>query len=207
MASPALNVAARELAGEQCREPEQDLTGRTLLHYQVEEKIGAGGMGVVYRARDTHLGRSVAIKLLPEVFTGDRERMARFEREARLLALLNHPNVAAIHSIEKIDNQRFLVLELVEGKTLAQRITKGRLPMEEALEICRQIAEGLEAAHEKAIIHRDSKPVPTKNLIWRSLTVWSGFGMHKSSEVMWNSAAMGKGRRPSCRRRRTRRII
>jgi Tol biopolymer transport system component len=160
--SPALDFAARELAREQSREPLADLTGRTLLHFRVEEKIGEGGMGVVYRARDTHLGRNVAIKVLPEAFSGDRERMARFEREARLLASLNHPNVAAIHSIEKIEKRRFLVLELVEGETLAQRIAKGPLPMEEALEICRQVAEGLEAAHEKGIIHRDLKPANIK---------------------------------------------
>ena len=156
--SPALDAAARELA----RDPAADLSGSTLLHYRVEEKIGEGGMGVVYRARDTHLGRDVAIKLLPEAFSGDRERMARFEREAKLLASVNHPNIAAIHSIEKIEDTRFLVLELVEGETLAERIAKGRLPAEEALEICRQIAEALEAAHEKGIIHQDVKPANVK---------------------------------------------
>jgi serine/threonine protein kinase len=115
-------------------------------------------MGEVFLADDLSLDRKVALKFLPEAFTGDPERMARFEREAKLLASLNHPNIAAIHGLEQADGKRFLVLELVEGETLAQRLSKGPLPVEEALGVCHQIAEGLEAAHEKGVIHRDLKP-------------------------------------------------
>ncbi|MDA2924795.1 protein kinase, partial [Acidobacteria bacterium AH-259-L09] len=120
------------------------------------------GMGEVYRAEDTNLKREVAIKVLPEQFTKDPQRLARFEREAQLLASLNHPNIAAIYSFEHADGLHFLVLELVEGETLAERVTKGPLPVEEALEVCRQIAEGVEAAHEKGVIHRDLKPANVK---------------------------------------------
>jgi serine/threonine protein kinase/Tol biopolymer transport system component len=136
--------------------------GRIISHYRIIEKLGEGGMGVVYRAEDTNLNREVAIKVLPDIFSGDPERLARFEREAKLLASLNHPNIAAIHGLEEAGGKRFLVLELVEGETLAQRIAKGPLPIDEALEVCRQIAEGLEAAHEKGIIHRDLKPANIK---------------------------------------------
>ena len=109
----------------------------------------------MYRAKDTNLSREVAIKVLPEQFTQDPQRLARFEREAKLLASLNHPNIAAIHSFEHSDDIHFLVLELVPGDTLAEKVAKGPLPVEEALEVCRQIAEGVEAAHEKGVIHRD----------------------------------------------------
>jgi serine/threonine-protein kinase len=136
--------------------------GKTLSHYKVLEKIGQGGMGEVYRAEDTNLSREVAIKVLPEQFTQDPQRLARFEREAKLLASLNHPNIAAIYGLEEADGVRFLVLELVEGETLAERVAKGPVPVEEALEVCRQIAEGVEAAHEKGVIHRDLKPANVK---------------------------------------------
>ncbi len=132
--------------------------GQTISHYRSIEKLGQGGMGVVYRADDTNLNRQVAIKVLPEMFSGDPERMARFEREAKLLASLNHPNIATIHGLEQADGKRFLVMELVEGETQAQRIARGPLSVDESLEVCRQIADGLEAAHEKGIIHRDLKP-------------------------------------------------
>ncbi|MBZ5498056.1 MAG: protein kinase [Acidobacteriia bacterium] len=138
------------------------MIGTTLSHYRITEKLGAGGMGEVYRAEDTNLDRPVAIKVLPDIFSGDPERLARFEREAKLLASLNHQNIAAIYGLEEAGGKRFLVLELVEGETLAQRIAKGPLPVEEALEVCRQIAEGVEAAHEKGIIHRDLKPANVK---------------------------------------------
>jgi Tol biopolymer transport system component/predicted Ser/Thr protein kinase len=134
------------------------MIGKTLGHYRVGEQLGRGGMGEVYLADDLNLNRKVALKFLPDVFTGDPERMARFEREAKLLASLNHPNIAAIYGLEQAEGKRFIVMELVEGETLAQRISKGPLPVEEALGVCRQIAEGLEAAHEKGVIHRDLKP-------------------------------------------------
>jgi serine/threonine protein kinase len=134
------------------------MIGKTLGHYRVGEQLGRGGMGEVYLADDLHLNRKVALKFLPEAFTGDPERMVRFEREAKLLASLNHPNIAAIYGLEQAEEKRFIVMELVEGETLAQRLSKGSLPVEEALGICRQIADGLEAAHEKGVIHRDLKP-------------------------------------------------
>ena len=112
---------------------------RIISHYRIIEKLGEGGMGVVYRAEDTNMNREVAIKVLPDIFSGDPERLARFEREAKQLASLNHPNIAAIHGLEETGGKRFLVLELVEGETLAQRIAEGPLPIDEALEVCRQI--------------------------------------------------------------------
>ena len=132
--------------------------GQTISHFRILEKIGVGGMGEVYLAEDLSLDRKVALKFLPDVFTGDPERMARFEREAKLLASLNHPNIAAIYGLEQANGKRFLVLEYVEGETLQKRLNKGGLPVEDALGVCRQIAEGLEAAHEKGVIHRDLKP-------------------------------------------------
>ncbi len=136
--------------------------GRRLGLFEVIEPLGAGGMGEVYRARDTKLGRDVAIKVLPESFAASAERVARFEREARVLAALNHPGIAAIYGFEQVDGVHYLVLELVEGRTLAHRIDRGGLPPREALEIARQIAEALEAAHEKGIVHRDLKPLNVK---------------------------------------------
>ena len=115
-------------------------------------------MGEVYRATDTKLDREVAIKVLPESFAQDKERLARFEREAKTLASLDHPNIGAIYGIEEAEGKRCLILQLVEGEDLSQRIKRGALPVEEALDVCKQIAEALEAAHEKGIIHRDLKP-------------------------------------------------
>src|SRR5215510_10105738 len=129
------------------------MIGTKLAHYEITSHLGSGGMGDVYQATDTKLGRSVAIKLLPEAFAHDAERSARFEREARVLASLNHPNIAAIHGIEKSGGRMFLVMELVPGDTLADRIRRGPIPLDEALSIANGIAEGLEAAHEKGIIH------------------------------------------------------
>jgi Tol biopolymer transport system component len=132
--------------------------GKTILHYRILEMIGVGGMGEVYRAKDQKLGRDVAIKVLPEEFAKDTDRVARFRREAKLLASLNHPNIAAIHGLEESDGTHFLVLELIEGDTLADRIKGGPIPVEESLRLALQIAEALEAAHEKGVIHRDLKP-------------------------------------------------
>jgi serine/threonine-protein kinase len=127
-------------------------------HYRILQKIGAGGMGEVYLAEDLNLHRQVAFKLLPDVFARDPDRLARFRREARVLAALNHPHVAAVYELEETDGQCALVMELVPGESLAKRISRGAVPVREALELALQVAEGLEAAHEKGIIHRDLKP-------------------------------------------------
>jgi hypothetical protein len=134
------------------------VAGARVGPYEVLSALGAGGMGEVYRARDTKLGRDVALKILPESFTHDPERIARFRREAQVLAALNHPHIAAIHGLEESGSTQFLVLELVDGNTLGDRLTRGPLPLHEALAIAKQIAEAFEAAHEKGIIHRDLKP-------------------------------------------------
>ena len=138
------------------------MIGTKLAHYEITSHLGSGGMGEVYQATDAKLGRSVAIKLLPEAFSHDNERVARFEREARVLASLNHPNIAAIHGLEESAGRKFLVMELVSGETLAERIKRSRIPIDESLGIAQQIAEALEAAHEKGIIHRDLKPANVK---------------------------------------------
>src|SRR6516165_8174313 len=156
--------------------------GRGFGSFKVVASLGAGGMGEVYRARDTRLGRDVAIKVLPPGFVADHERLARFEREARILAALNHPHIATIYSIEDVDEASVLVLELVEGETLAHRLLRGPVPVGEALPIARQIAEALEAAHEKGIIHRDLKPANialTSNGVVKVLD----FGLAKASDA------------------------
>jgi serine/threonine-protein kinase len=155
---PALEVAAKGIVEDQG----QSFAGQDIGSYKIISLLGAGGMGEVYRAMDTKLEREVAIKVLPTEFSQDRQRLARFEREAKLLASLNHPNIAVLYGQEEVEEKRFLVLELVEGETLAERLTKGPLALEEALEVCRQIAEGVEAAHEKGVIHRDLKPANVK---------------------------------------------
>jgi serine/threonine-protein kinase len=133
-------------------------SGTRLGPYEILAPLGQGGMGVVYRARDTRLNREVAIKTLPEAFAADPDRLARFEREAQLLASLNHPNIAAIHGLEEAGGTTALVLELIEGETLADRLHRGAIPVEDALKLALQIAEALEAAHEKGVMHRDLKP-------------------------------------------------
>ncbi len=135
--------------------------GSRLGPYEILSPLGAGGMGEVYRARDAKLNRDVAIKVLPEA-VADGERLARFQREAQVLASLNHPHIAAIYGLEKSGHVEALVLELVEGETLAERIGAGPIPVDEALAIARQIADALEAAHEKGIVHRDLKPANVK---------------------------------------------
>jgi TolB-like protein len=138
------------------------LTGRRFGDYLVGERIDSGGIGDVYRARDTRLGRDVAMKVLQPIFADDRERRARFEREARLLAALDHPHVGTIYGVEESDGTHALMLALVEGDTVAERLARGPIPVAEALEYARQIADGLQAAHEKGIIHRDLKPANIK---------------------------------------------
>ena len=138
------------------------LVGTSISHYKVTEKIGEGGMGEVYRATDTKLNRDVALKILPEQFASDSQRMGRFQREAEVLASLDHPNIGQIYGIEEAGATKALVLQLIEGPTLADRIAQGPIPVEDALKIALQIAEGLEAAHEKGVIHRDLKPANIK---------------------------------------------
>src|SRR5216684_2912070 len=140
----------------------RSIIGSCISHYQIKEKIGAGGMGEVYRASDTRLGRDVALKILPEVFADEATRMARFEREAQILASLNHPNIASIYGLEESNGMRALAMELVEGATLAERIHPGAVPIDEALPIAKQICDALEYAHEHGIIHRDLKPSNVK---------------------------------------------
>src|SRR5438105_7420930 len=137
-------------------------SGTRLGPYQILAPLGAGGMGEVYRARDTKLGRDVALKVLPLAFAADPERLARFRREPQVLASLNHPGIAAIYGLEESEGVLALVMELVEGPTLAERIAQGPIPLEEALPIARQIAEALEYAHEKGIIHPALKPANIK---------------------------------------------
>jgi serine/threonine protein kinase/Tol biopolymer transport system component len=157
------------------------MIGTKLAHYEITSHLGAGGMGEVYQAIDSKLGRSVAIKLLPEAFTHDADRAARFEREARVLASLNHPNIAAIYGIEESGGRKFLVMELVGGETLGERIKRGAVPIEEALSIAKEIAEGLEGAHEKGIIHRDLKPANVKIALDGKVKILD-FGLAKAYE-------------------------
>jgi serine/threonine protein kinase len=138
------------------------MIGKSLVHYEISSELGKGGMGEVYQAKDTKLGRDVAIKVLPEEFALDKDRVARFQREAKLLASLNHPNIAAIHGLEESEGTHFLVMELIEGDTLRDRIKSGAIPVEEALKLALQMTEALEAAHEKGVIHRDLKPANIK---------------------------------------------
>ena len=136
--------------------------GTKLGTYEVNSHIGSGGMGEVYQAHDSKLGRDVAIKVLPEQFARDPERLARFQREAKMLAALNHPNIAAIYGLEQSGSTHYLVMELVPGKTLAERLRGGAIPLDEALPIARQVADAVEYAHDKNVIHRDLKPANVK---------------------------------------------
>src|SRR5262245_22197163 len=195
--SPALNVAARMLAGTEDR----IATGSRIGSYEVVSLLGAGGMGEVYRARDSKLNREVALKVLPEAFAQNAQRMVRFEREAHLLAALNHPNIAAIYGLEESKGVPAVVMELVEGPTLAERLghslassgplspprrgAEGSrlrpLPLEEALAVARQVAEGLEYAHEKGIVHRDLKPANLK-ITSEGVVKILDFGLAKAAE-------------------------
>ena len=160
--------------------------------YEVLSLLGAGGMGEVYRALDGKLGREVAIKVLPEDVASDPIRLLRFEREARVLASLNHPNVGAIYGIEESTPIKALVLELVEGPTLADRIDAGAIPVREALSIALQIADALEAAHEKGIVHRDLKPVNVKVSADDRVKVLD-FGLAKALDPMTSTTSSSSG--------------
>jgi serine/threonine-protein kinase len=164
--------------------------GRQLLHYRLIEKIGEGGMGVVWKAVDTTLDRGVAIKILPDLFTQDPERLGRFEREAKLLASLNHANIATLHGLQQAGDTRFLVMELVEGEDLLERIQRGPIPVEEALPIAVQLAEGLESAHEGGVIHRDLKPANVKLTAEGNVKILD-FGLAKAFEPASDSSDPG----------------
>src|SRR3989441_6670820 len=157
-----LETPALEFVKMSAEDGSSSLIGRQLGAYSIVSFLAKGGMGEVYRARDTKLKREVAIKILPEEFSRDRDRVARFQREAEVLASLNHPNIAAIYDLQEAEGSRFLVLEFVEGETLAERIKRGAIPIEDALNIAKSICEALEVAHEKGITHRDLKPANIK---------------------------------------------
>ena len=198
------------------------MIGQTLLHYRITDRLGAGGMGEVYRATDTNLGRDVAIKVLPAEVAQDEERLGRFRREAKLLAALNHTNIGSIYGLEEADVQPFLVLELVEGEDIKQRLDRGAIPLEEALGVAKQIAEALEEAHARGIVHRDLKPANIKLTSDGQVKILD-FGLAKAwggdpGSGMFAEAAPGEApgrrRRPpgargcpeeSCRRGRRRR--
>jgi eukaryotic-like serine/threonine-protein kinase len=162
--------------------------GARLGPYEILSELGAGGMGQVYRARDTTLNRDVAIKVLLPAVANDPDRLARFGREAQVLASLNHPNIAHIHGVEESGGTRALVMELVEGPTLADRLAQGPIPLDEALPIAKQIAEALEAAHEQGIIHRDLKPANIKVRADATVKVLD-FGLAKAMDPAAASSA------------------
>ena len=164
------------------------MIGQRLGPYEITAKLGEGGMGEVYRAHDTKLKRDVALKVLPAAFTEDKERLARFEREAQLLAQLNHPNIAAIHGLEEANGVRALVMELVEGPTLAERLEQGPLPFHESLSVSLQIAHALEEAHEKGIVHRDLKPQNIKASLAGKVKILD-FGLAKAMDPVAGSRA------------------
>src|SRR5215471_3542105 len=170
--SPAIQLAAQELAGEQSKDAQSadlpigptlrrttdSFLGRIVSNYRLEEQLAAGGMGVLYRATDLKLGRSVAVKVLSRQLAPEKTAKARFLREARAASALDHPNIGAIHHIEEQDGELFIVMALYQGETLKQRLQKGRLPVAESLDVLRQITLGLVAAHRAGIVHRDIKP-------------------------------------------------
>ena len=172
------------------------MIGQRIGAYEITAKLGEGGMGEVYRATDSRLEREVAIKVLPAAFTADADRLARFEREARLLAQLHHPNIASIFGLEESGGIRALVMELVEGPTLADRLERGALSVEEALAIARQIAGALEAAHEKGIVHRDLKPQNIKAALDGTVKVLD-FGLAKAMDSAAGSTSADPGRSPT----------
>src|SRR5215510_13106764 len=156
--------------------------GQQLGSYEITALLGKGGMGEVYRARDSKLKRYVAIKILPDEFSRDTTRVSRFQREAEVLASLNHPNIAVLYDLQEDKDTRFLVLEIVEGETLADRIRRGPIPIDEALSIAKSMCEALEAAHEKSIVHRDLKPANIKLTPSGQVKVLD-FGLAKVGEV------------------------
>ncbi len=171
-------------------------SGTRLGPYQILAPLGAGGMGEVYRARDTKLGRDVALKVLPLAFAADPERLARFRREAQVLASLNHPGIAAIYGLEESDGVLALVMELVEGPTLAERIAQGPVPLQEALPIARQIAEALEYAHERGVVHRDLKPANVK-ITGEGTAKVLDFGLAKALDPQESASSLNLANSPT----------
>src|SRR5438105_1931157 len=171
-------------------------TGSRLGPYEILAALGAGGMGEVYRARDTKLNRDVALKILPAAFASDPDRLARFTREAQTLAALNHPHIAHIHGLEDAGGVRALVMELVEGEDLTEPIARGPIPIDQALPIARQIAEALEAAHEQGIIHRDLKPANIKLRADGAVKILD-FGLAKAMDPLSSSSASAVGNSPT----------
>ncbi len=170
--------------------------GTRIAVYEITARIGEGGMGQVYRATDTRLKRQVAIKILPSAVAGDADRLARFQREAEVLAALNHPHIAAIYGLEESGGVTALVMELVEGDDLSQRIARGAIPLDEVLPIAKQIAEALEAAHEQGIIHRDLKPANIKVRSDGTVKVLD-FGLAKAIEAQGSRLTTSRSRRRS----------
>ena len=183
LASGHLNSVIRHLG--------VDLIGKSIGVYHITALLGVGGMGEVYRARDTKLRRDVALKILPPAFTDDADRLARFEREARLLASLNHPHIGAIYGFEDAGDVPALVLELVEGDTLDDRVRRGPLPLAEALAVAQQIADALDAAHASGIIHRDLKPSNIK-ITPDGVVKVLDFGLAKAARVKGHAPDLSK---------------
>src|SRR5690554_5949700 len=156
--------------------------GTMLGPYVIEAEIGRGGMGVIYKGRDERLGRTVAIKAIPEHFADDPQRLARFEMEARALAQLNHPNIAGIYGVENFNNRKYLVLEFVEGETLSSRLDAGPVPVDEAIELADAMAAGIEAAHNAGVVHRDLKPDNVKITPDGKVKILD-FGLAKSTRI------------------------
>ncbi len=177
-------------------------TGSSVGHYQILGSLGAGGMGEVYRARDTKLGRDVALKVLPQAVSADPDRRARFAREARSLAALNHPNIAQVHGFEDGEPTSALIMELVEGQDLSERIRRGPIPFDDAIAIARQIGDALQTAHDRGIIHRDLKPGNIKVRDDGTVKVLD-FGLAKALDQGQGIRDRGscRIRRPSPRRR------
>jgi eukaryotic-like serine/threonine-protein kinase len=163
--------------------------GTRIGPYDIKSPLGEGRMGIVYRARDTQLQRDVALKFLPDDFATDADRLARFQREAQILASLNHPNIAQIYGLEGSGTSRCIVMELVEGETLAERIKRGPLPFDETLNITKSICEALEAAHEKGVVHRDLKPANVKITPQGTVKVLD-FGLAKVREAEQSKASL-----------------
>ena len=176
--------------------PVPPAAGQSLLHYRLIEPIGQGGMGVVWRATDSTLGRDAAVKLLPDAFSADPERLARFEREAKLLASLNHPNIASVYGLHVSEGQRFLAMEMVRGEDLSSRLARGPLPVDETLAIARQVADALETAHENGVIHRDLKPANIRVTPDGTVKVLD-FGLAKAFETAPASGTSLSGASPT----------